>query len=175
MPSSRNRTISNSRPGSRASSNRHGTPRNSSVSSRPHGRDIDRKTGSRTTARGSNVVDTTGTASLTTGTTDTLARTTGLSSTANPIRLLAASHGSSTAAIGSLLLIRGQVTGQITGTRPTTFTLPMSIMGTTCTTRDTLALALQSASRCSYSSDDNEVASRNCNSIRPADNLQFSL
>src|SRR5271165_2139779 len=62
--------------GSTASSNRHSTRKNSSVSSRPHGRDIDQKTGSQTTARGSNVVDITATASLTTGTTDTLARTT---------------------------------------------------------------------------------------------------
>src|SRR5271157_666627 len=145
-PSSRTKT-NNSRPSSRASSSRHSTPKNSSVSSRPHGRGIDHKTGSQTTAHGSNVVATTATASLTTVTTATLVRTTGSSSTANPIWLLADFRASSTAAIGSLLLTRGQATGQTTGTKPTMFTLSTLTMDITCTTSDTLASALQSTSR----------------------------
>ncbi len=72
----------------------------------------------------------------------------GSSSTANLIWLLAGSRASSTVAIGSAWLIRGQGTGQTTGTKPTTFMLSTLIMDTTCTTRDTLASALQSAFRC---------------------------
>ena len=148
MPSSRTRTSSsnNSRLGSRESSSRPTTPKNSSMPSRSHGRGIDQKTGSQTTARGSNAAGTTGIAFLTTVSADTLAQTTGSSFTGNPIWWLAGSRASSTAAIGSALSIRGQGTGRTTGTRPTTFMWSTLTMDITCTTAGILPSALRSTS-----------------------------
>src|SRR5271165_3862792 len=143
----RNSSSHNRRLGSRTSSSRHNTPKNSSVTSRLHGRDIDQRIGSQTIARGSNVAATTATVSLTTVTTATLVGTTDSSSTANPIWLLADFRAFSTAVIGSLWLTRGQAIGQTTGTKPTTFMLSTLTMDITCTTRGTLASALQSTSR----------------------------
>jgi len=123
------------------------TAKNSSVSSRQHGRDIDQRTGSQTIAHGSNAAATTAIASLTTVTMATLARSTGSSSTTNHIWSLADFRGSSTTVFGSVWLIRGQGLGQTTGTRPTTFTLSTPTMDITCTTAGILRSALRSTSR----------------------------
>src|SRR5271157_431652 len=142
------RTNQDSRLLTSSASSRSTTVQNSSMPSRPLGSSIAHKTGIRITARGSNAAGTTATASRTTVTTDTLVRTTRSSSTTNLIWWLADSRASSTAAFGSAWSIRGPTIGQTTGTKPTTCTLYIRTMGTTCTTADILASASPSASRC---------------------------
>jgi hypothetical protein len=127
------------------SSVRRATPNSSSVSSTQHGKDIDRETGNLTTARGSSAADTTATAFQTTVTLATLAPAMGSSSSASRTWLSADIPAFNTVAIGSALLTHGPAIGQITGTRPTTFTWSTRTTGITCTTAGILVSAWRSA------------------------------
>jgi outer membrane biosynthesis protein TonB len=83
---------------------------------------IGQETGSQTIAHGNNVAATVATASPTTATMGTLGQAMGSELRASPSWSLADIRASSTVAIGSALLIRGQGTGRMTGMTLTTST-----------------------------------------------------
>ena len=118
------------------------------MSSRVLGRSIAHNAGTPTIAPGNNVAATTATASPTTDSVDTLDQTTDSASTGCPSRFLADIPASSTRAIGSVSLIRGQNTGATTGTTTTTFTSLTLTTAITCTTAGTPTSELRSTSRC---------------------------
>jgi hypothetical protein len=95
------------------------------------------------------VVATTATAFLTTGSVDTLGLSMGSESTVFPSGLLAGTRASSTGGIGLVPLTRGQNTGRITGTRPTTSMSPTPTTAITCSIAGIPTPELRSASRCS--------------------------
>ena len=116
--------------------NNHSDPSNSSVSSGAPGSGIAPKTGSQTTEHGNNVAATTATASLTTGFVDTSGRTMGSGSIPCPSWSWEDIPASNTTATGSVPLIPGPNTGEMTGTTQTTSMSTTPTTAITYTTAD---------------------------------------